>query len=64
MNVWADSATLTKKGFMVSDYLVTAAQVVLAIVLKASAYADQTERDHAALLTVTKQGRIQAMLDV
>jgi hypothetical protein len=27
MNVSADSATLTKKGFMVSGYLVTAAQV-------------------------------------
>jgi hypothetical protein len=64
MNVSADSATLTKKGLIVSGYLVTAAQVVEAIVHKAEVYADQTERDHAALLTAIKQGRIQAMLDV
>ena len=30
----------------------------------AEAYADQTERDHAALLAAIKEGRIQAVVDV
>jgi uncharacterized protein (DUF2252 family) len=35
-----------------------------AIALFAGAYADQTERDHAALLAAIKEGRIQAEVDV
>ena len=35
-----------------------------AIALFAEAYADQTERDHAALLAAIKEGRIQAVVDV
>ncbi len=35
-----------------------------AIALFAEAYADQTERDHAALLVAIKEGRIQAEVDV
>ncbi len=35
-----------------------------AIALFAEAYADQTERDHAALLTAIKEGRIKAEDDV
>jgi uncharacterized protein (DUF2252 family) len=35
-----------------------------AIALFAEAYADQTERDHAALLAAIKEGRIQAEVDV
>jgi uncharacterized protein (DUF2252 family) len=35
-----------------------------AIALFAEAYADQTERDHAALLAAIKEGRIQAKIDV
>jgi hypothetical protein len=30
----------------------------------AEAFADQTERDHAALLAAIKEGRIQAEVDV
>jgi hypothetical protein len=37
---------------------------VQAIALFAEAYADQTERDHAALLAAIKEGRIQAKVDV
>ena len=35
-----------------------------AIALFAEAYADQTERDHAALVAAIKEGRIQAEIDV
>jgi uncharacterized protein (DUF2252 family) len=49
---------------MISGYLGNSDEVAQAIALFAEAYADQTERDHAALLTAIKQGRIQAMLDV
>ncbi len=35
-----------------------------AIALFAEAYADQTERDHAALVAAIKEGRIQAKVDV
>jgi uncharacterized protein (DUF2252 family) len=49
---------------MISGYLGSSDEVAQAIALFAEAYADQTERDHAALLTAIKQGRIQAMLDV
>ena len=49
---------------MISGYLGSSDEVAQAIALFAEAYADQTERDHAALLAAIKQGRIQAMLDV
>jgi len=49
---------------MISGYLGSSDEVAQAIALFAEAYADQTERDHAALLTAIKQGRIQAMLDM
>ena len=35
-----------------------------AIALYAETYADQTERDHAALLAAIKEGRIKAEVDV
>ena len=35
-----------------------------AIALFAESYADQTERDHAALLAAIKEGRIKAEVDV
>jgi len=35
-----------------------------AIALFAEAYADQTERDYAALVTAIKEGRIKAEVDV
>jgi len=49
---------------MISGYLGSSDEVAQAITLFAEAYADQTERDHAALLTAIKKGRIKAMLDV
>jgi uncharacterized protein (DUF2252 family) len=48
----------------ISGYLGSSAMFEQAIALFAEAYADQTERDHAALLAAIKEGRIQAEVDV
>jgi uncharacterized protein (DUF2252 family) len=48
----------------ISGYLGSSDLFAQAIALFAEAYADQTERDHAALLAAIKEGRIQAELDV
>src|SRR6266566_3169075 len=49
---------------MISGYLGSSDLFAQAIALFAEAYADQTERDHAALLAAIKEGRIQAEVDV
>ncbi len=48
----------------ISGYLGSSDLFEQAIALFAEAYADQTERDHAALLAAIKEGRIQAEVDV
>ena len=48
----------------ISGYLGNSDAFAQAIASFAEAYADQTERDHAALLAAIKQGRIQAVVDV
>jgi uncharacterized protein (DUF2252 family) len=48
----------------ISGYLGSSVMFEQAIALFAEAYADQTERDHAALLAAIKEGRIQAEVDV
>jgi uncharacterized protein (DUF2252 family) len=49
---------------LISGYLGSSNLFDQAIALFAEAYADQTERDHAALKTAIKQGRIKAEVDV
>ncbi|WIG61180.1 MAG: hypothetical protein OJF49_003928 [Ktedonobacterales bacterium] len=49
---------------MISGYLGSNDIFAEAIALFAEAYADQTERDHAALLAAIKDGRVQAEVDV
>ena len=49
---------------MISGYLGNSDLFAQAIALFAEVYADQTERDHAALLAAIKEGRIQAEVDV
>ncbi len=49
---------------MISGYLGNSDAFAQAIALFAEAYADQTERDHGALLAAIKDGRIQAKVDV
>ncbi len=48
----------------ISGYLGNSDAFAQAIALFAEAYADQTERDHGALLAAIKEGRIQAKVDV
>ena len=48
----------------ISGYLGSSDVFAQAIALFAEAYADQTERDYAALLAAIKEGRIQARVDV
>src|SRR5215471_13706422 len=48
----------------ISGYLGSSTLFEQAIARFAQAYADQTERDHAALLAAIKEGRIQAKVDV
>ena len=48
----------------ISGYLGSSTMFEQAIALFAEAYADQTDRDHAALLAAIKEGRIQAEVDV
>jgi hypothetical protein len=48
----------------ISGYLGNGDAFAQAIALFAESYADQTERDHAALLAAIKEGRIQAKVDV
>ncbi len=48
----------------ISGYLGSSDVFAQAIALFAETYADQTERDHAALLAAIKMGRIQAKVDV
>ena len=48
----------------ISGYLGNSDLFEQAIALFAEAYADQTERDHAALLAAIKEGRIRAEVDV
>ncbi|HEY6411134.1 MAG TPA: DUF2252 domain-containing protein, partial [Ktedonobacteraceae bacterium] len=48
----------------ISGYLGSSDLFEQAMALFAEAYADQTERDHAALLAAIKEGRIQAEVDV
>jgi uncharacterized protein (DUF2252 family) len=49
---------------MISGYLGNSDTFAQALASFAEAYADQTERDHAALLAAIKEGRIQAVIDV
>ncbi len=49
---------------LISGYLGNSDLFDQAIALFAEAYADQTVRDHAALLAAIKQGRIKAEVDV
>jgi len=49
---------------MISGYLGNSDAFAQALARFAEAYADQTERDHAALLAAMKEGRIQAEVDV
>jgi uncharacterized protein (DUF2252 family) len=49
---------------MISGYLGSSDLFAQAIALFAEAYADQTERDHAALLAAIKEGRIKVEVDV
>jgi hypothetical protein len=46
----------------IAGYLGTGTAFDQAITTFAQAYADQTERDHAALLKAVKQGRVQAQM--
>ena len=48
----------------ISGYMGNSDVFEQAIALFAEAYADQTKRDHAALLAAIKEGRIQAEMDV
>jgi uncharacterized protein (DUF2252 family) len=48
----------------ISGYLGKSDAFAQAIASFAESYADQTERDHAALLAAIKEGRIQAVVDV
>ncbi len=48
----------------ISGYLGNSDAFAQAIALFAESYADQTERDHAAMLAAIKEGRIQAEVDV
>ncbi len=48
----------------ISGYLGSSTLFEQSIALFAEAYADQTERDHAALLAAIKEGRIKAEVDV
>ena len=49
---------------MISGYLGKSDVFAQAIALFAEAYADQTKRDHAALLAAIMEGSIQAIVDV
>jgi uncharacterized protein (DUF2252 family) len=49
---------------MIDGYLGNSDAFAQAIALFAESYADQAERDHAALLAAIKEGRIQAVVDV
>jgi hypothetical protein len=49
---------------LISGYLGSSDLFDQAIALFAEAYADQTERDHAALMAAIKKGRIKAKVDV
>jgi uncharacterized protein (DUF2252 family) len=49
---------------MINGYLGNSDAFAQAIAVFAEIYADQTERDHAALLAAIKEGRIQAVVDV
>jgi uncharacterized protein (DUF2252 family) len=49
---------------LISGYLGNSDAFAQAIASFAEIYADQTERDHAALLAAIKRGRIQAVVDV
>ncbi len=49
---------------MISGYLGNSDAFAQTVASFAEAYADQTERDHAALLAAIKEGRIQAVVDV
>ena len=49
---------------MISGYLGKSDAFAQALTLFAEAYADQTKRDHAALLAAIKDGRIHAEVDV
>ena len=48
----------------ISGYLGNSDAFAQALALFAESYADQTKRDHAALLAAIKEGRIQAVVDV
>ncbi len=48
----------------ISGYLGSSDLFAQAVALFAEAYADQTDRDHAALLAAIKEGRIQAEVDI
>jgi hypothetical protein len=50
----------TSGASMISGYLGTSDKVVEALCLFARRYADQTERDHAALLTAVRRGVLPA----
>jgi uncharacterized protein (DUF2252 family) len=48
----------------ISGYLGNSDAFAQALAVFAESYADQTERDHAALLAAIKEGRLQAVVDV
>ncbi len=48
----------------ISGYLGSSDLFAQAVALFAEAYADQTDRDHAALLAAIKEGRIQAEVGI
>ena len=60
----ARAHTRSGEAAQISGYLGSSDLFAQAIALFAEAYADQTKRDHAALLAAIKEGRIQAEVDV
>ena len=62
---WALARTHARSGdaARIDGYLGSASTFDSAIVKFATVYADQTERDHAALVAAVKSGRIQAITD-
>jgi hypothetical protein len=60
---WALARAHARSGdaARIAGYLGTSATFDDAIVAFATAYADQTERDHAALVAAVKSGRIEAI---
>ena len=62
---WVLARAHAKSGdaAMISGYLGKSDQFDLAIGAFAEAYADQNERDHAALVAAVKAGRVEALIE-